>query len=420
MIGLPGRILAFASLILCVVVAPTPAQAKRHSGAWREAYQSSPADYDFVIPKAMKLPAEARERLRDRPPVTGTLRARFAISVGGHRVRIRLSNEEGAQPLRIAGASLGIAGSGFSAEPGSLRPLTFGGKRLVTIPPGALMLSDPVELRVRPMTELLASVHVPAGIKLKPFGNALMAAAPGDQTGWPQLASAETIIGRPVISGAMVFAADPPRIVVALGDSITDGNRAKLGELRGWPEQLERRLLAASRRPGFAVVNAGIGGNRVLSTSWGKSALARFDRDVGRIGGVSHLILLEGINDIGHGGKSVLLGDNPPLHVDELIAAYRQIIARAHARGMKVIIGTLTPFLGSTSYSQEREDQRREVNQWVRVSGEPDGIVDFDAAIRDPREPLRLRFEYDSGDHLHPNESGYRAMGNAVDLALFR
>jgi lysophospholipase L1-like esterase len=178
-------------------------------------------------------------------------------------------------------------------------------------------------------------------------------------------------------------------------------------------------LLASAWHGKFAVINAGIGGNRVLSSGWGKSALARFDRDVARISAVSHVIVLEGINDIGRGGKSLLLGDNPPLDVADLIAGYRQLIARAHARGMRVVMGTLTPFAGATFFSAEREGQRSAINKWIRGSGEPDAVIDFDAALRDPHNPLRLRPAYDSGDHLHPNESGYRAMGDVIDISIF-
>jgi lysophospholipase L1-like esterase len=418
------RIPPLAGLLACLIFSLVPTgsvgQARAPVAAWRDAFQSSPADYDFVIPKGLELPPAARERLRDRPPVTGTLRVRFAIGVGGQRIRIRLSNEEGAQPLKVRAASLGIAAAGFEAKPGSVRRLPFGGRDFVTIPPGAPVLSDPIDLAVQALAELVVSLHIPGGLKLKPFGGALMAVAPGDQTAAARLAEADPIVGRPPVAAALVFGRDPPRIVVALGDSITDGNRTSLGELRGWPEQLQRRLLASAAGRRFAVVNAGIGGNRVMSTSWGKSVLARFDRDVGRIGAVSHLILLEGINDIAHGGKSLLLGDNPPLDPADLIDGYRQIIARAHAQGIKVVIGTLTPFEGGTAYNAEREGQRSAVNRWIRLSGEPDAIVDFDLALRDPRHPLRLLPGFDSGDHLHPNERGYRAMGDAIDLAIFK
>jgi len=408
--------LAAAGLLLFAL----PAAAQSNREAWIDAFQSSPADYDFVIPKEMKLPPETRERLRDRPPVTGTLRMRIAVAAGGAQLRIRLSNEDGTAPLTIAAASVGLAAAGFDARPGTLRKLSFGGVEKVTIAPGAPVLSDPVALPVQAMGELVVSVQVPAGLKLKGFGNAVMGLGEGDQALSPALSGADTIIGRPPVSGVMVRSAHPPRVIVALGDSITDGNRPALGQLHGWPERLQQRIAASPKRPALAVINAGIGGNRVLTTSWGKAALARFDRDVVRVRGVSHVILFEGINDIGNGGSSTMFGINPPLDVNDLIAGYRQIIARAHAARIRVVMGTLTPFQGSTSYSEARESQRQAVNRWIRTSGEPDAVIDFDQAVRDPAAPLRLRPDYDSGDHIHPGEAGYRAMGDSIDLALFR
>jgi lysophospholipase L1-like esterase len=413
--------IGYAGLVaagLLLFASPAAAQGSRE--VWIDAYQSSPADYDFVIPKEMKLPPETRERLRDRPPVTGTLRMRFAVAAGGRQVRIRLSNEDGTAPLIVATASAGIAATGFDARPGTLRRLSFGGAAQVTIAPGAPVLSDPVDLPVPAMGELVVSVHIPAGLKLKGFGNAAMAMGEGDQTLAETISGADAIIGRPPVSGVMVRIARPPRVIVALGDSITDGNRPALGQLHGWPERLNQRIAAAPDRPALAVINAGIGGNRVLSTSWGKAALARFDRDVLRVRGVSHVILLEGINDIGNGGASTMFGNNPPLDVNDLIAGYRQIIARAHAANIKVVMGTLTPFQGATSYNEAREGQRQAVNRWIRSSGEADGVIDFDKAVRDPAAPLRIRPDYDSGDHIHPSEAGYRAMGDSIDIALFR
>lgn len=416
MAGIRYARLAAAGLLLFAL----PAAAQSNREVWIDAFQSSPADYDFVIPKEMKLPPETRERLRDRPPVTGTLRMRIAVAASGREVRIRLTNEDGTAPLTIAAASVGLAATGFDARPGTLRKLGFGGAEKVTIAPGAPVLSDPVALPVQAMGELVVSVQVPAGLKLKGFGNAVMAMGEGDQTLSPALSGADTIIGRPPVSGVMVRSANPSRVIVALGDSITDGNRPALGQLHGWPERLQQRIAASPKRPALAVINAGIGGNRVLSTSWGKAVLARFDRDVARVQGVSHVIVFEGINDIGNGGSSTMFGTNPPFDVNDLIAGYRQIIARAHAANIKVVMGTLTPFQGSTSYSEARESQRQAVNRWIRTSGEPDAVIDFDQAVRDPAAPLRLRPDYDSGDHIHPGEAGYRAMGDSIDLALFR
>lgn len=405
-------------LLAAALIGPAAAT-QDHRPQWVEAYQSSPADYDFVIPKDMKLPDEARERLRDRPPVVGTLRMRLMLGASGHALRIRISNEDGAQPLVVDGASVGLAADGFDARAGTLRPLAFGGKRRITIAPGAPALSDPVDLDVAALYVVVVSLHLPQPLKFKAFGSQLMAFAAGDQSLSLRLDGGDTIIGRPPVSGTLVLSAHPPRVVVALGDSITDGNRPYAGQLHGWPEQLLRRLVAAGGSDPVTVVNAGIGGNRVLSTSWGDAALARFDRDVARVRGVSHVILLEGINDIGNGGSSTMFGRNPPLDVADLIAGYEQIIARAHVAGIKVVMGTLTPFGGSTSHSPEREAQRQAANQWIRTAGVADATIDFDAAVRDPRNPLHLRPDYDSGDHIHPSEAGYRAMGDAIDLSLF-
>jgi lysophospholipase L1-like esterase len=177
--------------------------------------------------------------------------------------------------------------------------------------------------------------------------------------------------------------------------------------------------LEVAKKGRFAVVNAGIGGNQLLSPGWGAAGLARLDRDALRIEGLSHIVLLEGINDIGMSGKSPL-GDNPLVTADEIIAGYRQVIARAHMNGVKVIIGTLTPTGGSKSHSSPEKDAvRSAVNAWIRESAEPDGIIDFDAVLRDPAALERLNPAYDSGDHLHPNDAGYRAMGNAIPLKLF-
>jgi lysophospholipase L1-like esterase len=404
--------------LLFVALCASPISADQARIGWSDAFQSSPADYDYVIPKGLALPPEARERLRDRPPVTGTLRMRFAVAVAGRQVRIRFSNEDGTLPVRIDGASVGIAANGFDARPDSLRRLTFGGAAGMTIAPGSPALSDPVTLPVVPMTELVVSVALPAGLKLKPFGNALMAIAAGDQAFSAHLAGQDTIIGRPLVSGALVLSDHSPRIVVALGDSITDGNRPALGQLRGWPEGLERRILRSPARDRMAVINAGIGGNRVLSTDWGDATVARFDRDVTRVGNVTYVVLLEGINDIGHGGPSRLMGNNPPLDINSLIAGYRQIIARAHTANIKVVMGTLLPFEGSALFDADREKQRDTVNRWIRTSGEPDAVIDFDALMRDASHPLRIRPDYDSGDHLHPNETGYRAMADGIDLKV--
>jgi lysophospholipase L1-like esterase len=286
------------------------------------------------------------------------------------------------------------------------------------------MLSDPVNVRVASGAAVLVSLHGPEEFILTGNGGTALAVAPGDQTMAEQLNTWTPMSGRPIVTGISVLASAATRVVVAMGDSITDGNRSDRGALHSWPEQLSHRLTAKGGPIRYAVVNAGIAGNRLLQpgvvTEMGISALARLDRDVLRIDGLSHIVLLEGTNDIGMSGHT-LFGDNPDLTVDDLVIGYRQIIARAHARHVKVIIATILPFGGSISHSSpDKEKLRQLINSWIRASGEPDGVVDFDAVMHDPADPSRMQMQFDSGDHLHPNEAGSRAMGDAIDLSLFR
>jgi lysophospholipase L1-like esterase len=389
----------------------------RERGIWVEAYRSSPAGHS--LRPSEQLPEPYRTLLADRAVVSGTVRQTSAVAVGGPRLRVRLSNEEGRVPLRIGAASVGLAEAGFAAQRGKLRPLTFNGKTTVVIPPGAPMLSDPVELTVAPLTELVISVLLPDGFKPAILGGAGLANLPGDHTLNPKMDGATIVPGRPIASGVLVEASAAARLIVTLGDSITDGNRSKPGELRGWPERLNQRLVAAGLSNRLAVLNAGIGANRVLQPGAGPPALARLDRDVLALPGVSHIVLLEGINDIGMAGSTPLFGDWPTLEPADLIAGYRQIIARAHLAGIKVVMGTILPFKGAPYYDGAKDRQREAVNDWIRTSGEPDFVIDFAARMADPTDSGRLNPSYDSGDHLHPNEAGYRAMGDAVDLAVF-
>lgn len=415
-----------AAVALLAALSAVPAQAQ-DAETWREAYQSSPANYEPLDPAFEKMviekyniPAAVLDGMRMQPPVAGTLRVRFAVSAAGSQLRIRISNEAGNEPLTIAGASVGLAGEGFAAQPGSLRALTFGGAPSIEIPAGVPVLSDPVDFVVAAHTELVVSTNVPGGIQFDPRGGGSLSLSEGDQVMRDAPDNARTIRGRPIVTAAEVLTSKPPRVIVAFGDSITDGNRDQLGVLRGWPEELAHRLSACKRCAPSAVVNAGIGGNRVLTHGWGPSALARFDRDVLRIEGVSHVIVLEGVNDIGMSGKHPIFGDGPALNADQLIAGYRQLIARAHSRNIKLVMATIIPMGGSVShYNPEKEHIRQTVNHWIRHSGEPDGIVDFDAAARDPANPEKMLKSYGSVDNLHPGDAGYKAMGQAIDLAIF-
>jgi lysophospholipase L1-like esterase len=427
MFDLPLPRLAIAGAMALGLLAAVPASA-RQAGVWREAHQSSPAAYDPLDPafekvliERFKVPAAMLETMRPKPPVVGTIRTRLAVSIAGSHIRVRFSNEAGTRPMTIAAASVGLAGEGLAAVPGSLRPLTFGGARNMVIPAGAPVLSDPVELAVAAHGELVVSAHLPDGVQLDARGGGMMALAEGDQTTRESADGAKSLPGRPLVSGVEVLTGNAPRVIVAFGDSITDGNRSKPGVLRGWPDELSRRFSACRRCKPTSVVNAGIGGNRVLSPGWGPSALARFDRDVLRIEGVSHVIVLEGVNDIGMSGKNPVYGEGPPLSAGELIAGYRQLIARAHARNIKLVMATILPMGGSLTHSSpEKEAIRQAVNAWIRTSNEPDAVIDFDALARDPADPARMAKSFGSVDNLHPGDAGYKAMGDAIDLAIFK
>jgi len=412
-----GLVRVAGILVLAAATASPVASAAKERGIWVRAYNSSPASYS--LKPREPLPEPLRTVFAEKPVVIGTVRQALAVSVGGDRLRVRFSNEEGRVPLRLDAASVAIATEGLTAKRGTMRPITFGGKRMVVIPPGAPMLSDPIDLTVSPLTELIVSAVLPDGLKPAVFGGAGLAILPGDHTLDTAMDGAAIVVGRPVASGVLVETRTAPTLIVAFGDSITDGNRSKPSELRGWPERLEQRLVAGGAANRLAVVNAGIGANRVLQPGAGSPALARLDRDALSLGRVSHIVFLEGINDIGMAGHTAFFGDWPTLDEAELIAGYRQVIARAHLNGVKVIMGTILPFKGAFYYTAAKERQRALVNEWIRTSGEPDAIIDFATRMADPADTNRLNTEYDSGDHLHPNELGYRAMGDFVDLSLF-
>lgn len=408
--------------VVAILMAGGVAHAK---SAWREAFQSSPATYDAPSDEFLEFAAEhwhaPLEVLRaDLTPqsVNGTVRYRVTVQAAGSQLRIRLSNEEGVAPLRLAAVSIGVAAEGFAAQPGSLRALTFGGASHISLAGGVAMISDPVSLNVQPGTELVVSIALTSPMANEGRGGAGFVRADGNQAMQTVLDHSTPMKGRPLVSGIQVLGDPAPLVIVTLGDSITDGNRANPGMPHGWPERLAQRLSARRGGRPYSVVNAGIAGNRLLTGGWGAAGLARLDRDVLRIEGVSHLILLLGINDINMSGLSPF-GTNPDISAEELITGYRQVIARAHARSIKVYIGTLTPPTTDEFFTPAKVAVRNAVNHWIRTSGEPDGVIDFEAIVRDPAAPTRFRAEFDSGDHLHPSDRGYAAMGDGIDLGLF-
>lgn len=361
-----------------------------------------------------------------------TVRERVRISLGASQIRLRLSNECGASPLPVGPVTVALPNDAGSVKPESVRPVTFGGRSSVTIPAGAPLLSDPVNFPVIAGNEIAISIYFPKRV-LTPTTHALalkraVVSQRGDHTRDERLegAMSESSI---LVTAVLVAAQPSKRVVVAFGDSVTDGDGSTVDSDHNWPSDFMRRL--AKSDPNLAVVNEGIVGNRLLRDGplaiFGVSALARFERDALSIPGVTHIVLLEGINDIGfpgtRNGRSYLAEPDDVRTPEEIIGAYQQLIARAHARGVKIIGATMTPFEGTKFpgfYSEAKDAMRQTVNQWIRTSGAFDGLIDFDAVLRDPGHPARLLPQFAAKDHLHPNDAGYQAVADAIDLALFR
>ena len=353
--------------------------------------------------------------LRDK-----TIRQVVRLSSGGKQLRIRLSNEMSSAALRVGAVTVALADAEGRIVEGSSRVVSFDGDGALTVPAGAPMVSDPVQMPVKPLTRITVSIHLPEGAAaptLHGYGGATGWIAGGDQTSAVALTSPTTTMQRIILAGVDVETARPARTIVALGDSITDGVRATNDSDRRWPDLLAERL-QAGKMGGVGVANLGISGNRLLNDSGGGgiNVLARFDRDVLTVPGVSHVILLEGVNDLGTAARG---GSTMP-SADDIIDSYRQMITRAHDRKIKVILATILPYKGAGYWSEAGEAVRQQVNAWIRDNDVADGAVDFDRAIADPADPLRMAKPYDIGDALHPNDAGFRVMADAIPLKLLR
>ena len=334
-------------------------------------------------------------------------------------MRVRFSNVFGDATLTITGAVVAPALGADRVDSAALRALTFGGNGSVAIPAGRDTASDAVTFALAPLSNVAITTRfasVPSAVTGHPGSRTTSYLQAGDALVAPDLPSAVATVHWYVAAGIDVPAAEGRAAVIALGNSITDGRGSGTDRQNRWPDELARRLQAEPSTRHVGVLNAGIGGNCVLRDCLGPSALARLDRDVLRAPGARWLIVLEGVNDIGQ-AKDAGQADSI---ARGLIAAYRSIVERAHARGLVAYGATILPFGGSFYDAPFREAARLTVNQWIRGSGAFDAVIDLDAAMRDPARPSRLATVADGGDHLHPNEIGYRMMAAAVDLALFR
>jgi lysophospholipase L1-like esterase len=357
--------------------------------------------------------------LPPQPGLSGnTLRQVVHVSVGGARMRVRFSNVFGDGPLTIAAAAVAPSLGDHRIDAAAQQTLTFGGNPSVTIPAGRDTTSDVVPYSLAPLANVAITTRfaaVPAAVTGHPGSRTTSYLQRGDALAAPSLPASVATVHWYVAAGIDVPAPDGAA-AVALGNSITDGRGSGTDRQNRWPDELARRLQAEPATRHVAVLNAGIGGNCVLRGCLGPSALARLDRDVLQAPGARWLIVLEGVNDIGQ-AKDAAQADSI---ARGLTAAYRRIVDRAHGRGIAVYGATILPFGGSFYDTPFREAARASVNQWIRTSGTFDAVIDLDAAMRDPEQPSRLASVADGGDHLHPNEVGYRMMAAAVDLTLFR
>jgi lysophospholipase L1-like esterase len=396
-------ILALSTVLLCALPSALAAPADHWVGTWA------------TSPVALPNP-EAKYGATET-----TYREIVHISLGGDAARIILTNEFGLTPLTINAAYLAPRTQGSAIDTANSRPVTFNGRTSVTIPAGALVVSDPVSLKLPALSDVAVSFVVPAQaisqVTHHSFANQTSYTAAGSVSGAPTLDSPAEITDWPFLKGIDVRADDKAAAIVAFGDSITDGAHSTRDANRRWPDLLAQRLQADKKTKDLGVLNEGIGGNRVLHDNTGPSALARFDRDVLAQAGVKYLVILESINDIGHAQDPVKPYD--VVSADDLIAGLTQLATRAHTHGIKVYGATLTPYVGAKYASPAGEAMRQAVNNWIRTTNVLDGFIDFDKAAQDKTNPAVFSSTADSGDHLHPGDAGYKAMSDSIDLKLF-
>ena len=373
---------------------------------------------------------------KNLPPSPGfddcNLRQFVRVSIGGKALRVRFTNEFGDGPLTILGARVALGAEGSAIDSATEKVLKFGGQATVVIPAGAQMLSDPLDFPLATLSRVALTLRLkgaPKNVTAHPGsrttsyfleGDGEFSTQPQGKAGGPvDFSRAMTVDHWYFISGIEVKSPPSCNALAILGDSITDGRGTTTNQDNRWPDDLSRRLQAGMPKHCVAVMNMGIGGNRVLQDGLGPSALSRLDRDVIAQPGVKWLIVFEAINDLGTAADDRKNG-RPAATAQDLITAYQQIIQRAHDHDIRVYGATITPYEGCFYYTEEGEADRQAINQWIRSSQAFDAVIDFDAALRDPDDPLHLSASFDSGDHLHLNPAGYQAMAQAVDLKLFK
>ena len=356
------------------------------------------------------------------PPPPGfadvTLRQIVHVSIGGPKIRVRFSNAFGKSALAISSARVAKAAGGSTIQLGTDRPLAFDGESSVRIPSGGLMYSDPLDFHLSPVSDLAVTIHLenaPDGVTTHSGARATSYFTSGDAVSGLELVSAQTADHWYFLNGVDVSGPASSAAVAILGDSITDGKNSTTNGNGRWPDELARRLQANKHTANVGVLNEGIGGNRLLRDGLGPNALSRLDRDALAQSSVGWLVVFEGVNDIGTCRSACDLDST----AKGIIAAYRQIIVRAHTQNMRVYGATITPFGGSFYATSEAERARQAVNRWIRTSGWFDAVIDFDAVARDPNNPSNLSQETDGGDHLHPADAGYKIMADSIDLKLF-
>ncbi|HXP86464.1 MAG TPA: SGNH/GDSL hydrolase family protein [Bryobacteraceae bacterium] len=415
----------FQILLCTAVLTACPSWAQNGAGEhWVATWGASPQ-----APRALpaRPPQAQNGATQNQPPAIQplaglnhqTVRMIVRTSIGGRRLRVEVSNAFGTAPLMVGAAHVALRAKDSEIVGGSDRALAFGGRPACAIPPGALMISDPVDLEVPAQSDLAVSLYLPSETGPPTMhGTGLHTtyiSRDGNQTAERSIDAAATSQSWYWISGIDVAAPADAAALVTFGDSITDGATSTPDTNRSWPAYLSARLAANTATANVAVVNQGISGNRVLRDGAGVNALARFDRDVLAVPGVKWVSLMESINDVGIGSRTPA----EAVTADDLITGLKQLADRAHMRGIKVIGCTLTPYEGAAYYSESGEVIRMAVNEWIRTSGVFDAVFDFDKVEQDADHPKQFRAGFNTTDHLHPNDVGYKAMADSVDLSLF-